>query len=122
MNLQVQTSLLCLILSLLISYLKLLIVVKLSLAAKLKAHLAIDRLKAHEVANAAILEAKQRIHQSLKQGKSPNRFAVLEVEHDIEEISSEVVEESTEDKSQEMPEKECAEKGEGPQKGQIKEV
>jgi hypothetical protein len=42
---------------------------KIKLGNETEAHLAIDRLKAHEAAKAAILEAKQKVQQSQKQNK-----------------------------------------------------
>jgi hypothetical protein len=53
---------------------------KIKLGNETEAHLAIDRLKAHEVTNAAILEAKQKIKQTYGQNKLVNQFASLEVD------------------------------------------
>jgi hypothetical protein len=94
---------------------------KIKLGNETEAHLAIDRLKAHEAAKAAILEAKQKVQQSQKQNKqkvqqsqkqniSPNRFAVLEVEHDIEEVICEVADDQIEEISKEVFQKESEHK------------
>lgn len=63
-----------------------------------EAHLAIDRLKAHEAANADILEAKKKSQQEQSLKNSANRFVSLEVDPDIEKVRYDKTEEQIEEK------------------------
>lgn len=57
---------------------------KIKLGNETEAHLAIDRLKAHEIANAAIIEAREKTKSKKNITDSANRFASLDVDSDIE--------------------------------------
>jgi len=71
---------------------------KIKLGNEIEAHLAIDRLKAHEAANAAILEAKKKSQQEQSLKNSANRFVSLEVDPDIEKVRYDKTEEQIEEK------------------------